>query len=218
MESRLFEYAILGFPDTFRRTSSEFKYRSYWHSVVGGDKDGELVYMTAPDPLCSNKQINPKKWQQIWRDWIFWHLITIYSFKKVVKVVNHCVTKLSPFVIEKCIKSCAGEVNNVTKLKSSGLIIECQRKQQSLNLLSHKQIHNITISSTHYRTLNTSRRIIRYRDEDFDDLSDDEICEELAPRGVIDVKRFITKRNGPLVKLSTFLLHLIFPLSYHWYA
>jgi hypothetical protein len=53
-----------------------------------------------------------------------------------------------PFVIEKCIKSCAGEVKYATKLKSGGLMIECQRKQQSLNLLSLKQIHNINISST----------------------------------------------------------------------
>ena len=36
------------------------------------------------------------------------------------------LTKLSPFVIEKNIKSCAGEVKNVTKLKSGGLMIECQ--------------------------------------------------------------------------------------------
>jgi hypothetical protein len=58
------------------------------------------------------------------------------------------LTKIPPFVIEKCIKSCAGEVKNVTKLKSGGLMIGCQRKQQSLNLLSLKQIHNINISST----------------------------------------------------------------------
>ena len=55
------------------------------------------------------------------------------------------LTKISPFVTEKCIKSCAGEVKNVTKLKSGGLMIECQRKQQLLNLLSLKEIHNITI-------------------------------------------------------------------------
>ena len=46
------------------------------------------------------------------------------------------------------------------------------------NLLSLKQIHTIAISSTPLRTLNTSRRIIRYRYEDLDDLSDEEICEE----------------------------------------
>ena len=69
-------------------------------------------------------------------------------------------------------------------------MIECQRKQQSLNLLSLMQIHNITISST---------------------LSDEEICKELAPHGVIHVKRFITKRNGQLVKLNTFLITFNFP-------
>jgi hypothetical protein len=94
------------------------------------------------------------------------------------------LTKLSHFAIEKNIKNCAGEVKNVTKLKSGGLMIECQRKQQSLNLLSLKQIHNIAISSTPHRTLNISRGIIRYRDEDLDDLTDDEICAELAPQGV----------------------------------
>jgi hypothetical protein len=60
------------------------------------------------------------------------------------------------------------------------------------------QIHNITISSTPHRTLNTSRGIIRYRDEDLDNLSDEEICNELAPQGVIHVKRFITNKGEPL--------------------
>ena len=92
-------------------------------------------------------------------------------------------------------------MKNVTKLKSGGLMIECQRRQQSLNLLSLKQIHSIAISSTPHRTLNSSRGIIRYRDEDWEDLSDEDICEELAPQGVIHVKRFISKRNGQIVKV-----------------
>ena len=121
------------------------------------------------------------------------------------------LTKISPFAIEKCIKSCAGEVKNVTKLKYGGLMIEYQRKLKSLNLLSLMQIQNITISSTPHRTLNTSRGIIRYRDENLDNLSDDEICEELAHQGVIHVKPFITKRNGQLVKLNTFLITFNFP-------
>jgi len=130
-----------------------------------------------------------------------------------LKSSESCIplTKLSPFVIEKTIKSCTGEVKNVTKLKSGGLMIECQRKKQSLNLLSLKHIHNIAISSTPHRTLNTSRGIIRYRDEDLDDLSDKEICEELAPQGVIHVKRFISKRNGQQIKLNTYLITFNFP-------
>ena len=83
--------------------------------------------------------------------------------------------------------------------------------RRKLNGRSLKQNQNIPISSTLHRTLNTSRGIIRYRDEDLDNLSDEEICKELAPRGVIHVKRFITKRNGQLVKLNTFLITFNFP-------
>ena len=67
------------------------------------------------------------------------------------------------------------------------------------------------IYSPPHRNLNTSRGIIRYIDEDLDDLSDEEICEELAPQDVIHVKRFILKRNGQTVKLNTFLITFNFP-------
>ena len=89
----------------------------------------------------------------------------------------------------------------------------CRRSEQCYQIVPTKatiikpafteQIHNITIYSTPHRTLNTSRGIIRYKDEDCDDLSDDEICKELALQGVIQFTRCITKRNGPLVKLNT---------------
>jgi len=105
------------------------------------------------------------------------------------------LTKLSPFIIEKCIKGCAGEIKNVTKLRSGALLIETHRKQQSLNLLSLRQIHNIEISSSPYRTLNSTRGIIRYREDDLDELTDDEICYELVPQGITHVKRFVSKRN-----------------------
>jgi hypothetical protein len=48
---------------------------------------------------------------------------------------------LSLFIIEKTIKGCAGEVKNVTKLRSGSLMIECFRKQQSLNLLALKHVN-----------------------------------------------------------------------------
>ena len=66
-------------------------------------------------------------------------------------------------------------------------------------------------NSTPHSTLNSSRGIIRYRDEDLDDRSDEEIWGELAPQGVIHVKRFISKRNGQAVKLNTFLITFNFP-------
>ena len=64
---------------------------------------------------------------------------------------------------------------NVTKLRSGALLIERHRKQHPLNLLSLPQIHNIEISSSCHRTLNSSRGIIRYRDDDLYELTNDEI-------------------------------------------
>jgi hypothetical protein len=45
-------------------------------------------------------------------------------------------------------------------------MIECFRKQQSLNLLSRKHVNDINISASPHRTLNSSRGFIRYRDDD----------------------------------------------------
>jgi hypothetical protein len=49
---------------------------------------------------------------------------------------NKIITKLSPFILEKWLKSTVGEVRNVTKMKSGSLLVECYRQQQSINLLS----------------------------------------------------------------------------------
>lgn len=79
-------------------------------------------------------------------------------------------------------------------------------KQQYLSLLSLKQIHTIAISSTPYRTLNSNREIIRYKDDDLYNLTDDEISAELAHQRDTDVKRLKSKNNGQEIKLNTFLL------------
>jgi hypothetical protein len=62
------------------------------------------------------------------------------------------------------------------------------RKQQSLNLLALKHVNDINISASPHRTLNSSRGIIRNRDDDLSELTDAEICKELEPQGIITVK------------------------------
>jgi hypothetical protein len=63
-------------------------------------------------------------------------------------------------------QGCAGEVKNDAKLRSGSLMIECFRKQQLLNLLALKYINDINISVSPHRTLNVSRGIVLYRDDD----------------------------------------------------
>jgi hypothetical protein len=44
------------------------------------------------------------------------------------------------------------------------------------------------------------------RDDDLSELTDAEICKELEPQGIINVKRFISRKTGQEVKLNTFLI------------
>ena len=115
------------------------------------------------------------------------------------------ITRISPFLVEKSIKSNAGEVKNVKKIKSC-LLVECYRKAQSDNLLTMTKIGEHEIVSSPHRTLNQSKGIIRYKGNDMDDLTDEEICTELKPQGVKAVKRFTMKKDNSIVKLNTFLL------------
>jgi hypothetical protein len=63
----------------------------------------------------------------------------------------------------------------------------------------------MTSTSLPHRTeLNSSRGIIRYIDDDLSELTDAEICKELEPQVIINVKRFISRKTGQEVKLNTF--------------
>jgi len=67
-------------------------------------------------------------------------------------------------------------------------MIEFLIKQQSLNLLAFKHINDISISSYLHITPNSSRGIIRYRDDDLSELNDAGICKELEPKDITHIK------------------------------
>ena len=82
----------------------EFLYRPCWHSVVGGDKDGELLHMATSDPLRLNKQIpiNQKKRKNYVRYEEEIEVSDNWSRFIVLKSSEGDVplTTISPFVIE----------------------------------------------------------------------------------------------------------------------
>ena len=178
-----------------------------------GDKGGELHSFNMASKTFtqtgSKKRKNDISLEEIVDDDHFSRFIVLTS-----KDSNKPLSKTSPFVIGKTIKGCAGDVKNVTKMKSGSILIEVSKKQQSLNLLQLNKILDLEISSTPHRTLNSCQGIIHYRDDDLSELTDEEICEELKPQGVTKVKRFIAKRQGIQVKLNTFLLNFNSPSVY----
>jgi hypothetical protein len=79
------------------------------------------------------------------------------------------------------------------------LLVECYRQQQSINLLSATTILETEMLVTPQRTLNYSKGIIRDRDRTLFELPEEEICQELKPQGITNVKRFSIKNKELLL-------------------
>ena len=92
---------------------------------------------------------------------------------------NKIITKLSPFILEKWLKSTVGEERNVTKMKSGNLSVGCYRQQESIILLSATTILETEISATPH-----------YQKRKYD--------IERKPQGITNVKRF-WKKNKELL-------------------
>ena len=114
--------------------------------------------------------------------------------------------KISPFLIQKTIQACAGEVKQVTKMKCRKLLVECIREQQSKNLLNLFKIGEHKVIVQPHTKLNFSQGIIRDKDKDLEGLSNENICQELSSQGVVKVKRFIKKNGEEEIPLNTFLI------------
>ena len=88
-------------------------------------------------------------------------------------------------------------------MKNGSILIECNRQKQSQNLLSLTTVLDIPVAASPHRTLNYSQGIIRDRDHDLSDLSEQEICNELKHQNITKVKRFSKKSDGNIIQLNT---------------
>ena len=114
------------------------------------------------------------------------------------------VTSLSPFIIEKQIKSLIGTPKSVKKQKNKTLLVETNRKSQTENLLKITSFFNIKVSVTEHNGLNSSKEIIR--DRMLKGETEDNIVDYLRPQGVTDCKPFKVKTDGESVETNTLLL------------
>ena len=121
------------------------------------------------------------------------------------------MSKVSPFIIEKQIQSILGTPKSVKKLKNGTLLVQCRTKKQVDNLLSNKLFFGIKVKVYPHPTLNSCKGIIRCPD-----LANctgiDEIKKNLKPKGVKDVYRIKTKRNGQLKETHTYILTFDTPI------
>ncbi|XP_046565574.1 uncharacterized protein LOC124274277 [Haliotis rubra] len=113
--------------------------------------------------------------------------------------------KINPFAVTKGIQSVCGEVKNVNRLHSGSLLVECARKQQSVNLLGLQEFVNTKVVVSVHKSLNSCRGIVRDRAKCLSDMSEDEISASLTNQGVTSVKRFTRKQDNTIINTNTYL-------------
>ena len=120
------------------------------------------------------------------------------------------VSDLSPFVIEKCIVSLAGQPKSIKKLKSGDLLLEVEKKKHIENLLRTKKLFDLDVNISLHKTLNCSKGVIRC--EDLGPCTDVEILDHLRSQGVQDIRNIQVRRNGVLKRTSTYVLTFNTPI------
>ena len=121
------------------------------------------------------------------------------------------LTKQNPIIIEKSIKGIAGEVQKITPLWKSGLLlIEVGSRAQSENLQKAQKFHNIDVEVLPHRSMNTSKGVVfcdSMNDPDTDaPMTNEDIVHALKDQGVIEVYRVISYRQAKPVHTDTFIL------------
>ena len=114
--------------------------------------------------------------------------------------------KLNPFAIQKGLQGVAGTLKNVTKLQSGFLLLECNKKQQSVNLLNLKTFAGVAVKVSPHRFLNSRKGIVRDRAKILADMTEEELLTELEEQGVTHVKRFTFRDGDRLLPSNTYLM------------
>ena len=117
---------------------------------------------------------------------------------------------LSPFLIEKCIQSIVGHPKTIKKLKSGGLLLEVDRKQQVENLLKTTEIFDLKVKISLHHSLNSSKGVIRC--PELRPCSDKEIIDNLKEQGVTGVRNVSVLKNGVIKSTNTYILTFNTPI------
>jgi hypothetical protein len=114
------------------------------------------------------------------------------------------ISKLSPFVIEKCMNGLVGNSHSVKKLRDGTLLVEVQRKGQSDNLLKTTNFANIPVKIAPHRSLNSCKAIVRSRD--LAEVEPSELLDGLRSQGVSEVRHIFYTKEGEKRKSNALIL------------
>lgn len=104
------------------------------------------------------------------------------------------ITSKSVFLVAKFIESVIGANYKAKKLTSGDILVEVQTREQSSKLLTQTDMHDVKISVTPHRSLNSSQGVIS--EPDLMKESDSDILDGMRDQGVTAVRRIMIRRDG----------------------
>ena len=101
----------------------------------------------------------------------------------------------NPFAIQRSLVALCGEVDTAKAIQSGALLVKTKSQQQNITLLGTTAFLGHEVAAEVAVRLTSCEGLIRC--PDLGELSEDEILQELAPQGVIEVVRLRSKDNTP---------------------
>ena len=126
----------------------------------------------------------------------FPRFIVIESLEEV------CLSKLSPFLIEKVISTRASP-KTVKKTRNGNLLVEVDSRRHAENILKIKTFHTTKCRAYPHEKLNTSKGVIRSRELAL--ATEDEIASALGKQGVTNIKRISIKKGEERIQTNTYI-------------
>ncbi|XP_055522968.1 uncharacterized protein LOC129717148 [Wyeomyia smithii] len=112
---------------------------------------------------------------------------------------------VSPFLIDKAIKNCCGDVASVKRIREGKILIQTHNEKQANQLKKLTSlIDGLNITISEHATLNTCKVVITCHD--LNNIDEKEILQELNGQKVTHVQQIKRKANGQLIKTPCFIL------------
>jgi len=118
---------------------------------------------------------------------------------------GHPISKLSPFILDKAIRSTVGAVKTVRPLRNGDFLLEVTSAVQSRIVSKLDNLAGCPVTASPHRTLNTCKGVIRCAP--LVDCDKDHTLKELKPQGVSDITNITVKHDsGSRKNTNTFII------------
>ncbi|GBM35918.1 hypothetical protein AVEN_244984-1 [Araneus ventricosus] len=103
---------------------------------------------------------------------------------------------VSPFLVQKLLTSCIGEIQNVKKLRSGYLLVQVDSKQSSV-ISKLTILGTFPVETSFHKTLNVSSGVLS--NSDFIHVTEAEFLEEIRDQNVCAARRINIRRGGRFI-------------------